>query len=257
MASGPTADGPAGRRAALRRKLHPEVAFGGFSDLDGTVMFYARVQELLPAGGVALDIGCGRGTQQEDPVRMRRDLRSLRGRSSRVIGVDVDPAAAQNRFVDEFRELIPGEPWPVADGVVDLAVADFVVEHVVDPADFFAQAARVLVPGGHLCLRTVNTRSYLGLASRLVPASAHAAILARTHSDRAEQDVFPTLYRCNTRPRLAAALAAAGFDAAVYGAEDEPSYLAFNALAYRLGLLHRRLAPSAVRIGLVAFARRV
>jgi len=248
--------GAGARRLALRTRFHPESRFGGFTDLDGTIRFYARVQELLDPDGVALDIGCGRGTQQDDPVRTRRDLRILRGKCAHVIGIDVDPAAADNPFVDDFRMIEDGGSWPVQDAGVDLALADFVVEHVADPPAFFAEAARVVRPGGYICLRTINARSYVGLASRLVPAKLHVRTVGRAQPERRAEDVFPTLYRCNTRKRLATALNDAGFDAAVVTVEDEPEYLTFNALAYRLGLLHRRLAPAGLRVGLVAWGRR-
>ena len=159
------------------RQFHPETRFGGFTDLDNTIVFYARVQELLPADGVALDIGCGRGAQSEDPVRIRRDLRLLRGRCERVIGIDVDSAGSENETIDEFRLISDHAHWPVDDEAVDLAVADFVLEHVADPAAFFAEARRVLRPGGMLCLRTVNVRSYLGIASRSVPDDDHDRLL--------------------------------------------------------------------------------
>jgi SAM-dependent methyltransferase len=244
------------RTRALRRRFHPEDEFGGFTDLDGAIHFYARVRELLPPDGVALDIGCGRGTQAEDPVRIRRELRILRGHCRRVIGIDVDPVGAENEFIDEFRPIGPDLSWPVDDDTVDLALADFVVEHVADPSGFFAEAARVIKPGGYLCIRTINLHSYLGIASRLVPSRLHAATLTRAQPMRPSQDVFPTVYRCNTRKRLADALDAHGFDATVYTSEDEPAYLTFSPLAYRLGLGHRRFAPRGMLIGLLAWGRR-
>jgi SAM-dependent methyltransferase len=246
---------PRADRLGLRTRFHPESRFGGFTDLDGTIPFYARVQELLSPDAVALDVGCGRGTQADDPVRVRRDLRILKGKCKRVIGIDVDPVAAENPFVDEFR-MIDGDRWPVDDASIDVALADFVLEHVPDPAAFFAEAERVVKPGGHVCIRTINANSYVGMASRLVPQRLHVGVVGHAHHEREAQDVFPTLYRCNTRRRLAQALDAHGFDAAVYGSEDEPGYLTFNSLAYRLGLAHRRLAPKAVRVGLLAWGRR-
>jgi ubiquinone/menaquinone biosynthesis C-methylase UbiE len=243
--------------ALLRARFHPESEFGGFTELDGAIRFYARVRELLPPDGVALDIGCGRGTMDDDPVRVRRELRILRGHCRQVIGIDVNPVAAENQFIDEFRLLpSPEDRWPVDDATIDLALADFVVEHVADPDSFFAEAARVIKPGGTLCIRTINRRSYLGVASRLVPTSLHVRALSRAQPDRKAQDVFPTVYRVNTRKQLAAALQRAGFDAAVYTSEDEPAYLTFSPLSYRLGLAHRRFAPRAVLIGLIAFARK-
>lgn len=241
---------------AITPRFHPESGFGGFTDIDGTLVFYARVQELLSPDAVAVDVGCGRGTQADDPVGVRRELRILRGKCRRVIGIDLDPAAAGNPFVDEFRLIEPNGRWPLEDGCADLAVADFVLEHVADPRAFFAEAARVIRPGGVICIRTINAWSYMALASRLVPNRLHGRLLNEVQPERPPEDIFPTLYRCNSVPKLRRALRAHGFDAVVYGAEAEPAYLRFNPAMYGLGLVHRRLAPSRLRVGLIALGRR-
>ena len=239
----------------LRERFYPEERFGGFTDVDGAVTFYMRVRELLPPDGVALDVGCGRGTQGEDPVRARRDLRILRGRCRQVIGIDLDATAAANPFIDEFRAVTSGAAWPVESDSIDLCLADFVVEHVENPDAFVAECARVLRPGGALCIRTVNANSYLGLASRLLPGRLHARALRKVQPERSSDDVFLTRYRANTRRTLSATLARHGFDASVYGYEEEPSYMAFSSLAYRAGVLHARYAPKALRVGLLAFGQ--
>jgi SAM-dependent methyltransferase len=239
-----------------RRSFHPEIEFGRFTDLDASITFYSRVQELLPADGVALDVGCGRGRQADDPVRVRREVQVLRGKCARVIGLDVDPVAEQNPFIDEFHPITEEGSWPVEDASIDLLLSDFVLEHVKDPDHFLSEAARVVKPGGVACLRTINVHSYMGLASRLVPNSLHVKVLGRAHKTRDSQDVFPTVYRCNTVRKLRRALERHGFDAAVYGIEGEPAYLAFSAPTYALGLLHRRLMPRRFQVGLFAWGRR-
>jgi SAM-dependent methyltransferase len=236
-------------------RFYPESRFGGFTDIDGTVAFYSRVNSAVGPEDVVLDFGCGRGAYGEDPVRFRRELRILKGRT-RVIGVDVDPAGAGNLFVDEFRLLKPGAAWPVQDGEISLVLADCVIEHLPNPESFFAQARRVLRPGGHLCIRTPNVWSYIGIASRLIPNSLHARTLRRVQDGRKEEDVFPTLYRCNSVRRVRQAMARHGFDAVVYGYEAEPSYLSFSSIAYALGVLHQKLAPSRFRPAIFAFGRR-
>jgi len=203
-------------------KWYPERRFGGFTHVDGTVAFYTRVNSLLDRSTVVLDLGCGRGVAAEDPVPLRRELQVLRGKCARVLGADVDPAAADNPNIDEFHLIADGRV-PVPDATIGLCLADFVVEHVQDVDGFFSEAARVLEPDGYLCIRTPNTMSYMGVASRLVPTRLHARVLGRVQADRKEEDIFPTVYRCNTARKLRAALERHGFDAVVQTHEPEVS----------------------------------
>lgn len=234
---------------------YPESQFGGFTDVDGTIAFYIRLRALLQATDTALDIGCGRGAYGEDPVPIRRELRILTGACTRVIGIDVDPQAKINPFIDEFR-LLGGQVWPVDDQSIDLAVSDNTLEHVADIAMFFRECQRVIRPGGYLCIRTPNVLSYVGLLSRLIPNRLHGQVLSKVQQGRKDADIFPTLYRCNTRRALSRMLTSHEFEHHVYGYEAEPSYLAFSPLAYRLGVLHQRLAPNCLKPALFAFAKK-
>ncbi|MFU8771779.1 MAG: SAM-dependent methyltransferase, partial [Anaerolineales bacterium] len=83
--------------------FYPESRFGGFSNVDGTIAFYQRVNSLIDLETIVIDVGCGRGAYQDDPIPYRKQLRELRHNCSRVIGIDVDPSAKDNPFVDEFR----------------------------------------------------------------------------------------------------------------------------------------------------------
>jgi SAM-dependent methyltransferase len=233
----------------------PESSFGGFSDVDGTVAFYSRVHALLNPASVVLDFGCGRGLSEEDPVPFRRNLRVLKGRVARVVGVDVDVAGRENTVIDEFRPLSVGDPWPIEDRSVDLVLCDCVVEHLPDPGSFFQEARRVLKSGGYLCIRTTNMYSYVGLASRLVPNRLHGRVARKAGKDRKEADYFPTLYRCNSIGVMRRHLANNGFRGVVYGYEAEPRYLGFSRLAYALGTFHQKFAPKFLKAAIFAFAR--
>lgn len=236
--------------------FYPESRFGGYTHIDGTVAFYSRVHALLSPSSVVLDVGCGRGRYLEDPVPFRRDLRILKGKAGRVIGMDVDPAARENPCIDEFIPIL-GETWSLADGSIDLIVCDNVLEHLAEPATLFREARRVLRPGGVLCLRTPNAWNYIALLARLIPNRFHARVTARVQAARQAQDVFPTLYRCNTLKRIARQLKAHGFtEYVLYGYEAEPSYLSFNRFAYWLGVLHQKVAPGIFKATLVGFARK-
>lgn len=225
---------------------------GGFTTIDGTIIFYNRVNALIEQNSVVVDVGCGRGAYAADPIPYRRQLRILKGKCRKVIGIDVNPGARDNSFIDEFR-LIECERWPLADASSDLCLCDNVLEHLEDPDHFFAESRRVLRPGGYLCIRTANVLSYIGLVSKLVPNRQHAAVLKKVKERIEEVDIFPTLYRCNTLACLRRKMRAHGFEAHVYGHDAEPSYLSFSRFFYFLGVLHQRFAPGMFKVGLHAF----
>lgn len=237
-------------------RTYPETAFGGFTRCDGTIPFLDRVHALLPDQGTLLDIGCGRGQQSEDPCVFRRQLHDLRGPGRRMIGIDVDPEASANPYLDEYRRIDEVRRWPVDDASIDLAISISVLEHVPNPDAFFDEAARVLRPGGVLCLRTPNKRSYPSIAARLIPNRHHATVVGKAQRDRKAEDVFPTVYRCNTAGALRRQCRRHGLEHAVYSIEGEPSYLQFSPLLYRIFAALHPLTPPSLRTTLFLFARK-
>ena len=236
--------------------FYPEARYGGFSKVDGTIAFFSRVCALLGKDLTVLDVGCGRGEYAEDPVPFRRNLRILKGKSRQVIGIDIDAAASTNPYIDVFQP-IRGNRWPIVDRSIDVCLCDHVVEHVENVQEFFSECRRVLKNGGYLCIRTPNKHSYIGLASRLISKKYHAAVLSKAQERRLVEDVFPTLYRCNTRKELRRALVAAGFEnCVVYSHEAEPAYLKFSRFLYCLGVIHQRFSPSWLKPVMFAFARK-
>lgn len=241
---------------SMRERWYPEVAFGGFSSVDGTVAFYSRVVALVRENYVVLDFGCGRGAQCGDDVKFRRDLRSLRGRAARVIGVDVDEVGFSNEFIDEFRLLKGNSPWPIDTESIDLLVSDCVVEHLSDPEQFFREARRVLRPEGLLCIRTPNSWGYVALVARMMPEKIHGTILRMAQPLRRSEDVFPTFYRCNNVFCLRKILARTGFSGVVMGFEAEPAYLNFSRLVYALGVVAHRWMPRMLCSSIFVFCRK-
>lgn len=83
-------------------------------------------------GRRVLDVGAGDG----------RLARALRGAGAHVVAVDPDP---------DMAGLTVGLPdLPFEDGVFDLVVAAFVVNHLDDPRAGVAELARVTAPGGRV-----------------------------------------------------------------------------------------------------------
>ncbi len=56
-----------------KERSYPETRFGGFTDIDGTVVFFNRVNSLIDSSSVVLDVGCGRGSYSEDSVPLRKE----------------------------------------------------------------------------------------------------------------------------------------------------------------------------------------
>jgi SAM-dependent methyltransferase len=106
--------------------------------------------ELLPAAGRrTVDVGCGEG----------RLGRWLAGAGHRVLGIDSAPTlAAEAAGAGGYEEVVCGDasamPWP-ADHC-DLAVAFMVLQDMPDPAAVIGEIARVLEPGGVLCVAIVH-----------------------------------------------------------------------------------------------------
>jgi len=234
--------------------FYPEARFGGFTDIDGTVAFFNRVNALLHSSFVVLDVGCGRGAYSEDPVPYRKNLRILKGKVAKVIGIDVDQSAQDNPLLDEFL-LIQGASWPVESNSIDLIVCDNVLEHIEKPVQFFGEIHRVLRNGGFLCIRTPNRWSYIALAATLIPNRYHSKVTSFVQDGRKDEDVFPTVYKCNSIGKLKSIMEKNGFECAIYTYEAEPSYLSFATIAYFFGVLHQRFAPGFFKPAIFAFGR--
>jgi SAM-dependent methyltransferase len=253
-----TGNGQVHRRAGLDPKLcyFPESQFGGYSDIDQLVVFYTRVRALLEPSFTVLDIGCGRGRHAEERTA-KSNLKILNDQCKTVIGIDVNPAARENPFVDQFHLIEPDGRWPIPDASVDLAVSDYVLEHVSNPGLFFSECHRVIRPGGYLCMRTTNAMSYFGLAARLIPNKLHPTVVQRAYvNPRKEEDVFPIRYRCNTVHAIRRVLDRHGFEHCVYGYQSDPAHFGFSRVLYFFGVLHQRFAPRAIRTAIFVFARR-
>jgi SAM-dependent methyltransferase len=107
---------------------------------------------LLDAAGVGegtavLDVGTGVGTVAALAA----------GRGARVTAVDAEPTmvaatAARLPGADVREAILPGLPF--AGGCFDAVVANFVINHVGDPAAAVAELRRVTRPGGRVAVTT-------------------------------------------------------------------------------------------------------
>jgi SAM-dependent methyltransferase len=242
---------------ATLKRLYPEAAVGGYSQKDGQVEFYTRINALVDEKSRVLDFGAGRGHWAVDPMpQIAKQLRWLRGRVNEVVGTDVDPVVLTNPSLDEAHVVGLGEPLPFEDESFDLVVADYVLEHVNagDAPDLAADVMRVLKPGGWFAARTPNKWGMIGLGARAIPNRLHVRMLNRLQPGRKAEDVFPTRYSMNTRSELRRLFAGHGVH--VYGHSSEPQYVGRSAVAWRLAAAVDRLTPQRLASTLMIFVQK-
>lgn len=249
------------RLRRLVERHFPEYRAGGFTRLDTTVAFYTRISALLRPESIVLDFGAGRGRQiVEGPPGLVRNLCTVRGKVRRVIGVDPDPAVLSNPGLDEAHllELAPDGSFrlPLPDASVDLVIADWVFEHVADPATTARELARVLVPGGWIAVRTPNRWGYIATGNRLVPERLKGTLLSRLQPKRREEDVFPALYRLNTRADLERHFPPHQWYLATWNVPVEPAYAGTSSVLWALFRLVDKLTPPVCRPVLLAFLQK-
>lgn len=235
----------------------PEVGAGGFTSLDGTVEFYGRINALLQPAMTVLDFGAGRGAGlQDDPSSFRKALRTIKGKVAKVVACDVDEAVLGNPGADEAIVIQPDTPLPFANGTFDLIVSDFVFEHIADPAFVSGELRRILKPGGWICARTPNKYCLISLLTRLIHNSKHSRILRQVQPERHETDIFPTVFKLNSKRAIATWFTPVAFDNFTCRYEAEPSYFFNNRAVFALMLLINRLSPSVMKSGLFVFLRK-
>lgn len=166
--------------------------------------------DLLPGPGkLTVDVGCGEG-------RVARDLLA---RGHRVVGFDGSPAlvaAARELPSSIVAEVADAAALPLPDGCADLVVAFMSLHDVDDLEGAMREIARVLEPGGRLCLAIVHP---MNSAGRFEGEAATASFridgsyLARfDYADRVERGGLTMVFHSRHRPLADyfAALASSG-----------------------------------------------
>ena len=139
--------------AAAPRWWDPDGEFRPLHDLNPARLDYVESRAGL-AGRQVLDVGCGGGLLAEGMAR----------RGARVLGIDLAPealAVARLHAIEseqpvEYRQVAVEELAESAPAAFDVVTCLEMLEHVPDPSAIVAALARLVRPGGHVIVSTIN-----------------------------------------------------------------------------------------------------
>lgn len=137
-----------------------------------------------------LHLGCGRDLGQ---------MLNVFTPVTTVVGLDSD----KNAIAEYPGEGHVGnaENMMFSDNEFDMVFSEMVLEHLENPAAVFEEVSRVLKPNGNFISVTPNFYSYKSLAAAVTPHWFHefAVRILRRESPRQDCDVYPTVYKANTK----------------------------------------------------------
>jgi SAM-dependent methyltransferase len=189
------------------------------------------IRKYLKPGQCLLDAGCGRY------MKFCQEFSSI----AWVAGMDLESTLETNNQDPPFGICGDLSRIPFPSNHFDMVISRSVVEHLADPSQVFREFFRVLRPGGKVVIITPNKYDYVSLLAAVTPYRLHRALVSRIFPVSPD-DVFPTLYRANTRSAIQKALGSAGFvEKELEIINHYPAYLMFSPTLFRLGILYERL----------------
>jgi SAM-dependent methyltransferase len=222
------------QQRALERYYNPAHGF-----LNGTIQFHELCASVMPPAARILEIGAG-------PTNETSDFFATQGV---VTGLDVDPEVSGNRALTRSA-VFDGGRFPFPDAAFDVAVSNFVLEHIPDPEFHLKEVHRVLVPGGAYVFRTPNRYHYVTLVSSMTPHWFHELVANRLRGLPPEaHDPYPTIYAMNTRTAVRRNANAASLAVeVVHMIEKEPSYGMASRLTFYPMMVYERVVNSTERL---------
>ncbi len=227
---------------------------GGYSETDGTIDFYSRINCLINQESIVLDFGAGRGIWFEDKCEYRKNTRLLKNKVKILYGCDIDKAVLSNKSVNEAL-LLKDLKLDLPNNYFDLIVADYVLEHIANPESFKNEINRLLKPGGWFCARTPHKYNLVSIFASLIHSKYHKYFLRYVQPNRFEEDIFPTVYKLNTRRKLNTIFF--GFIDKSFIHRSDPSYFFGNKFIYFMQKYIFRMLPAPFVGNLFIFKQKI
>lgn len=172
----------------------------------GHTRYVEIVKTLFQDGCRWLDAGGGRRIFH-DVYDGEKDLIT---RAGDVVVCDVDQESLKDHVCVTKTICCNLTSIPLGSNSFDFITCGMVVEHLDNPEICIRELARLLDSNGKLIIHTVNLFGYptmMAIASKWLPF--RKKIIAKITA-RKEEDIFPTLYRCNTEAEMRRFLNGAG-----------------------------------------------
>ncbi len=135
----------------------------------------ARAQ-LVPQAGrtraILIDLGCGAGLMAPHVAT----------KGYHHIGVDLTRSALEQAAAHGVTPMHASAlAVPLSDGCADVVTAGELLEHVYDPRAVLAEACRLLRPGGHLIIDTINSTALARLCAISIGERIYGGAAAGIH----------------------------------------------------------------------------
>ena len=165
------------------------------------LLFQSLVESLAIQGRLLLDAGCGSGGFD---LTMSRNVYS--------IGVDIDhisvrEAVKRSKDLKMHNSLFlvaDIQKLPFQDGVFDVVVSQYVVEHLKNPQNAINESVRVCAKGGKLLVSSPNAHNPLVVVARLFPQVSTKLL------QLLKVEFLPVFYRLNSPSALIESLSERG-----------------------------------------------
>ena len=227
---------------------------GGYSENDGTIDFYSRINCLINEKSTVLDFGAGRGIWLEDKCEFRKNTRLLKNKVKVIYACDVDEAVLSNKSVDKAL-ILQDLKLNLPNNSFDLIFADYVLEHIDNPEAFKNEINRLLKPGGWFCARTPHKYNLVSIFASLIKSKYHKYFLKYIQPNRFELDIFPTAYKMNTRRKLNSIFT--GFIDKSFIHRSDPSYFFGNKFIFFIQKFIFRMLPRSFVGNLFVFKQKI